>query len=230
MKKVERIQYKGSPVTIRRWYHKDIGGLRRKCFICREVVGDGDVALIANNYEHIPNMLVHSGCFDRWKGREKELCGEIEKGYLDWLEKNEIFGTTVERVKKEEEKTYTVIGECEVDQDGNILKLDRGWYRQGWVYKNEKAYYTDKSAVCYVPELEDAIYTGQDILDMCNGQPEIADRVFEAVDWQHPSSYLDEQGSDELCQCECGKWYWCYDVDKCPFCGAENPNDRNLWD
>lgn len=33
---------------------------------------------------------------------------------------------------------------------------------------------------------------------MCNGQPEIADRVFEAVDWQHPSTYLDEQGDDEL--------------------------------
>lgn len=42
------------------------------------------------------------------------------------------------------------------------------------------------------------------------------------VDWQHSETYLDKQGDDELCICECGKWYWCYGVSHCPHCGAEN--------
>ena len=81
---------------------------------------------------------------------------------------------------------------------GEIVKLEREYFRQGYIYKNPNAYHNDKSAVCYVPELSDSAYTGQDFLDMCNGQPEIADQVFDAVDWQHPESYLDEQGDEEL--------------------------------
>lgn len=118
------------------------------------------------------------------------------------------------------------IGECEVDENGEIVKLEREYFRQGYIYKNPNAYHNDKSAVCYVPELSDSAYTGQDFLDMCNDQPEIADHVFDAVDWQHPESYLDEQGDDELWQCKCGKWYWCYGVDKCPHCGAEKKEEN----
>lgn len=120
-----------------------------------------------------------------------------------------------------------IIGDSETDQDGNIIRIDRGWFRQGYIYKNPDAYYNDKTAVCYVPELSDRAYTGQDFLDMCNGQPEIADHVFETVDWQHPESYLGEQDDDELWRCRCGKWYWCYGVDKCPYCGAEKENTSN---
>ncbi len=186
--------------------------------------------------EHLSNILMHSEYLDKWGNREEELYEKVEEEYPDWKTQDEVFRFVhcqkLRRGEKMEEKKrdYVIIGDCEVNEKGEIIRLDRGWYRQGWVYKNEEAYYTDKSAVCYVPELEDAIYTGQDILDMCNGQPEIADRVFEAIDWEHPSSYLDDQDSDELCQCECGKWYWCYGVNKCPFCGAENPNAANLCD
>ena len=123
----------------------------------------------------------------------------------------------------ERTERYQVIGECEVDEDGGIVKIERGWFRQGYVYKNPEVYYNDKKAVCYVPDLSDEAYTGQDFLDMCNGQPEIADRVFEAVDWQGPGAYLGELDGDELCRCECGKWYWCYGISHCPYCGSENP-------
>lgn len=121
---------------------------------------------------------------------------------------------------------YKVIGECEVDENGEVVKLEREWFRQGYIYKNPDAYHNDKSAVCYVPELSDSLYTGQDFLDMCNGQPEIADQVFDAVDWQHPESYLDEQDDEELWICRCGKWYWCYGVDKCPHCGAKKEGEE----
>ena len=36
---------------------------------------------------------------------------------------------------------------------------------------------------------------------MCNGQEDIADRIFEAVDWQHPETYLEEQWAEELAEC-----------------------------
>lgn len=111
---------------------------------------------------------------------------------------------------------YEIIGECEADENGDIVKLE-----QGYIYKNPNAYHNDKAAVCYVPELSDLLYTGQDFLDICNGQLDIADQVFDSVDWQHPESYLDEQDEDELRKCKCGKWYWCYGLDRCPYCGVE---------
>ncbi len=124
----------------------------------------------------------------------------------------------------EQTEKYEIIGVCEVDGNGEIVKLERGWLRQGFVYKNPNAYHNDKSAVCYVPELSDTAFTGQDFLDMCNGQPEIADRVFVDIDWQHPGSYLNEQDDEEIGVCKCGKWYWRYDLDKCPYCGANLSN------
>ena len=127
------------------------------------------------------------------------------------------------------ENVRIIIGECEVDKNGHVMRIDRGWFRQGYIYKNPETYYTDKTAVCYVPELSDTAYTGEDILDICNGQPEIADRAFEMVDWQHPETYLDEQWvNEELKKCSCGKWYWYHDVDKCPYCGAtKRPDPEN---
>lgn len=144
------------------------------------------------------------------------------------------FGNRYEFSEKEVESVedgklidkYKVIGKCEIDENGEIVNLEREYFRQGFIYKNSNAYHNDKSAICYVPELSYSAYTGQDFLDMCNGQPEIADQVFAAVDWQHPETYLDEQGYDELWQCKCGKWYWCYGVDKCPYCGAEKKEDN----
>lgn len=56
---------------------------------------------------------------------------------------------------------YEVIGECEVDENGEIVKLEREYFRQGYIYKNPNAYHNDKSAVCYVPELSDSAYTGK---------------------------------------------------------------------
>ena len=31
------------------------------------------------------------------------------------------------------------IGVCEVDKDGNIIELQRGFFRQGWVFKDWEA-------------------------------------------------------------------------------------------
>jgi hypothetical protein len=120
---------------------------------------------------------------------------------------------------------YEVIGELNLDRDGNILSIKRGASEQGYIYKNYNAYLNDKSAVCYVAELSDCLYTGQDFLDMCNGQEEIADQVFEAVDWQSPETYLQEQYDEELYECDCGMLYWCYGFEKCPYCGIKKKTE-----
>ena len=168
-------------------------------------------------------LLDDEGDLMTFESEEKAKEFLTEKGFSEedmyWMVFEE-----VDDVKQTDE--YEVIGKCEVDENGEIIKLEREYFRQGYIYKNPNAYHNDKSAVCYVPELSDSLYTGQDFLDMCNGQPEIADHVFDAVDWQHPESYLDEQGDDELWQCKCGKWYWCYGVDKCPYCGAEKKEEN----
>ena len=111
----------------------------------------------------------------------------------------------------------------EMNEKGAVIERD--FYRQGNIFKDEEAYldkeHPDK--VCYIPELSDSLYTRQDFLDMCNGQVDIADRIFEAVDWQHPETYLEEQWAEELAECPaCGKWFWCYGKHYCPHCGAKH--------
>lgn len=116
------------------------------------------------------------------------------------------------------------VGICRIDEEGNIVELKREYYRQGWIFKDEDAFKNNPDAPCYVPELSDTVYTRNSFLEMCNGQPEIAEQVFDAVDWQHPETYLDEQwigDEPELEECSCGKWFWCYEVKKCPYCGKE---------
>ena len=40
-------------------------------------------------------------------------------------------------------------------------------------------------------------YTGKDFVDMCDGNMEKARRLFDYVDWQHPSSALDAGEIDD---------------------------------
>lgn len=103
--------------------------------------------------------------------------------------------------------------------------IDRDYYRQGWIVKDEDAFLHHPERVCYVPELSDAAYTRQDFLALCNGQEDFARECFYAVDWQHPETWADEQYREE-------EWGWCprckmiYDMAgercPCPKCGADS--------
>ena len=71
-------------------------------------------------------------------------------------------------------------------------------------------------------EEEENFYTREDFIALCNGQEEIAEMIFDEVDWQHPETCFDEQfqyGELDLCGF-CGKIYMGYGVDHCPYCGA----------
>lgn len=74
-----------------------------------------------------------------------------------------------------------------------------------------------------IPKGDYTVYTRNSILQECNQQDDLAEEVFEALDWQHVSSLLEDwQRNGELDTCkECGKMFNCYGVTKCPYCGAD---------
>ena len=64
----------------------------KRCFCCGKFVENGQkVRLLVNNYHFFSNVLVHSDCFDEWKGKEEELFSDIEEVYNRYKELNEIF-------------------------------------------------------------------------------------------------------------------------------------------
>lgn len=88
------------------------------------------------------------------------------------------------------------IGDIELDIDGELLSVARGGTEQGFVYKNEWAFYSHSTDICYIPELGDEPYRYQDFLELCKFQ-EFAEDVFQTVDWQFPETYWDELNDDE---------------------------------
>ena len=114
------------------------------------------------------------------------------------------------------------IGSIE-DNDGEYV-IHREFYRQGMIFKDEEAYKFHKDQPCYSPELSDSVYTGNDFLEVCNCQQDLADELFEGVDWQHPESLKEDWfANGEWVECEgCGKIInygdGCNDT-KCPNCG-----------
>lgn len=117
---------------------------------------------------------------------------------------------------------FLKIGSIELDDNGEVVKIDRGPSAQGWVFKDAEAYDTDPTKPCYVPELNDDVYTGQDFLDLAGGVKEVADMIFDVVDWQSPETYFNEccdEGEIDDCKA-CGKLFLSYGAEKCPHCGA----------
>lgn len=70
-------------------------------------------------------------------------------------------------------------------------KIEREWYRQGYVFKDEEAFLNRPDDVCYIPELSDNIYTRNDIVSICKGNKKIAEEVFYNVDWQSPETEIE---------------------------------------
>jgi hypothetical protein len=118
-----------------------------------------------------------------------------------------------------EEEQQDVFGKCVV-KDGEIVELEREYFEQGYVFKDYNAFEDDPKAPCYVPELTDCYYTKNDFMAICNYQEDIARMVFEAVNWQCPETFIEEQfAEEELCFCEnCKKIFESYMVDECPYC------------
>lgn len=121
---------------------------------------------------------------------------------------------------------YIMVGELlpEGESTSTKRKFDRGWFRQGWVFKDEQAFLFHPSQPCYAPELSDKLYTADDILRLCNNQQEIAKQCFYSVDWQAPETWLDEMFNFGLLGW-CERCQKLFDLEQeeevCPDCGAE---------
>ena len=98
---------------------------------------------------------------------------------------------------------------------GQEAIIERDWYGQGWIVKDEDAFLNHPDKVCYIPELSDDCYTRNDFLEMCSGQEKLAEMLFYILDWQTPSSALEEVSLED-------GWGWC------PTCKKYFPVDRYL--
>ena len=119
------------------------------------------------------------------------------------------------------------IGEIELNPDGTVKRVEKQFYGQGLIIKDEDAYKNHPDKPCYVPELadEDVFYTRNDFLRQANGQEEFSDMLFYSVDWQHPETLFDENLRN-------GEWGYCEhckklidlqgeSVTQCPKCGKD---------
>ena len=108
------------------------------------------------------------------------------------------------------------------DRHGRITKLKREFWGQGWIFKNWNAFEKHRDSPCYVPELSDTVYTGNDFMVLCDRQEEIAACLFCEVDCQSPTALRHEwEINREVCTCDqCGKMFLSYDVHQCPHCGC----------
>lgn len=113
---------------------------------------------------------------------------------------------------------HYVIGE--ILENGEIV---RGATHQGMVYKNSKAFYEKSDEVCYIPELRDYRYNYQDFLDIAHGSEEVAQSLFNIVDWQSPENQINDWlDSDEVHLCtKCKKMFESYEVENCPYCNQK---------
>ena len=124
-------------------------------------------------------------------------------------------------------ESYLKIGSYTPETEDQEAVIDRGYYRQGWIFKDEEAFRLYPERVCYVPELSDEGYTRQDFLAMCNGQEELAEFLFEMVDWQSPETLKSELlATYEIDFCPvCKKYYFLQGEQiPCPICEA-NPEE-----
>ena len=124
-------------------------------------------------------------------------------------------------------ESYLKIGSYTPETEDQEAVIDRGYYRQGWIIKDEEAFRLHPEQVCYVPELSNEGYTRQDFLAMCNGQEELAEFLFEMVDWPSPETLKSELlATYEIDFCPvCKKYYFMQGEQiPCPICEA-NPEE-----
>jgi hypothetical protein len=105
--------------------------------------------------------------------------------------------------------SYTVIGSYTPATGEAPAIIEREYFGQGYIFKDEEAFYGHPDKPCYVPELSDTAYTRQGLIELCGGREDFATECFQTVDWQHPETWVDEQfrhGEWDTCP-KCGHWY-----------------------
>jgi len=127
------------------------------------------------------------------------------------------------------------VGSYTIDPETQIPIIDREYYGQGYIVKDQDAFLNHPDKICYVAELSDETYTRADFLELCNQQEDFAYECFRAVDWQHPETWIEEALiNDEWGECEsCNKLYRVSDdimlgePHACPTCGRKSTAEQD---
>jgi len=73
----------------------------------------------------------------------------------------------------------------------NMKTIEKFETDNGYCFKDYKAF-ESKKGICYVPELTDHKYTYNDFLEIAKNNKELAQMLFDFVDWQHPETLYNE--------------------------------------
>lgn len=101
---MKKFTYKGTNVGYRQYETGNIPEeLQKTCFCCKKKINKCSAVLLINNYQKIPNVLIHSECFSEWEKENKinELLENIEKSYNQWIQLNDIFGSFLKNKQME---------------------------------------------------------------------------------------------------------------------------------
>lgn len=135
--------------------------------------------------------------------------------------------TDTKRTEEETNRDYLLVGKYypKTKEDDEII--EKGFYRQGYIFKDGYAYEHRPWDVCYIPENSDKKYTKRDFLKLCDYDKKLADELFERCDLYHPETVIDDSiYNEEWVRCEnCGKFYNAGDADQCPKCGSAFVSD-----
>lgn len=116
------------------------------------------------------------------------------------------------------------IGKYTPAHNGREALIQREFYGQGYIVKDEVAYVAHPEQVCYVPELSDRGYTHNEILAICDNQETIARACFDSCDWQMPETWFEELFFIGWIRCPaCGRVYDTETLPDCPFCVRKTP-------
>ena len=77
--------------------------------------------------------------------------------------------------------SYTSIGSISLNEDREVIGVERGQSWQGSIYKNQWAFYSHSDDIAYIPELHETAYNYKDFISLC-GFEDYAEIVFDAVD------------------------------------------------
>lgn len=63
----------------------------KRCYCCGEPIYNGNAYLFINNYKYIPNILLHTECYDKQTDKQT-LFTHIEADYAKYKKLSQIFG------------------------------------------------------------------------------------------------------------------------------------------
>lgn len=63
----------------------------RRCICCNQPIKNGKALLVINNYKHIPNIIIHTECFNKYDGNYNELFSIIETEWQHYKDMREVF-------------------------------------------------------------------------------------------------------------------------------------------